>query len=1709
MKNTTNEFEKYSSKIDRIDIELPNFKYFHGASSEEKVDPKFIGRKKIINQLKSWIIDKNSKTGVYLITGFRGMGKSSFVGKALNNISNKPSKRLKYYCYVIISIIIISCFIFSLHLFKINGYNFNNYIDTIIKLKTEYYLIFYCLLFFLNLLFKGYIDRRNKDCSYYRIPIKLNLGHETLDERDILSLISKNIEYKFKEFRTDIWINFNRTYFKTFIISFSSSFISLFFILNLFPSINTAYKSNAGYLPKLMSYINDITYYSVQSMGHLSSLFISLFSYASAFILVYYLWKFAMRILNTRKPSAGMLEREMHTLNGRIASSINEDEGPSGGFGTSILGISINNKRRRNYPLANAREIEIELSNILNRVDELKNSPKFIIVFDELDKIDPLSNHDLKKESDGVPEFEHVGSGFPGGATSRKRKQNLLKLLANMKYFISTAKAKFIFIAGRELYDAFLADVSDREFSIGSIFNNVIYVDSFLDSKHDHKDITSMTEEFICKQLFPNNLPKDFRKDNNIKKNEESHLDLKHYSKYLDYLIKKDSALDLNENAKEKIIIFLYHFALYLAHISNGAPKKIAIHFEKYIKSRNDIQEESKIIPSFSKKRCENYLSFGYLDQRKIGFIHYMAFPLVNAIFNNASQYGDKLLVSACFLTNHIYKYHNNGFSWRNLENIPELLEVNRTPELREFINIIITFLRQSHLSSITSGLYNFKFPMRISEEISLMSRFSEEISALLNFTLDDSLSVKRHYTRLLKFYTSENKENNRILSGIHHILGDLHLLDEEYNEAIFEYQSGVQLLINERIENNDSHNTSQILSTTRIMLKLGLTHEKRKTYNNAYTIYNELISKLVKFRYIDESELDLEYIQEINSEPDWQDRTDILYKPTYREVRTTSSFEKQIRPKILNKFNSKDIQYVVTGKDLIPQLAQQLTPEKNTLIIRLSMFENIRLIYQALLAKVFVLEKKEMSGITKETLDIMESEFRFLHRSVYYKERYMIAADFFKKVGDILYYKNGLINKESYSLFMGLYFWDYDVEKEIYDYLARHTYNDYEVLNKIKNATCETINSNYIINFGEEKIIKDFISKPEYFKLKKHILLKDDNINDISISEHKIEISGTNSVLKKIIFCNDRRKSLFTGSSRQIGINNEVKNKRIPCYACKYYTRSLKILIKNLISSDKSEHPISKALFFLSILGTKDEFNSLRENDLIILSSTLDGMGNVLFSCSSLEDNITEDFLQRFFNFINLGYKDPNNKIWNDKISLSPIEKSILYYWTAASYYKYASSLKDAFLCYKKVMQLFVAYIEINAKKSDKIQIICNQLDNIRDVIFNRAIQNLYSHYENTNMVEIQKLKWLFSKEMYQEIPLDFLSLFPDIEELILTYHELELKCNIITNIPKIYNSKSLSKHRIESTISERIISLRFKAMLNMKILNKLLSYETYFYNKYFPYIFYKKYCQFLFGYKKTSAVTIGDQLDEFAHCFDESITSSNVNTKKIQLIEFLIKDIMFSLSKIIETIPPLAKTSLFSDSYMGGIYQMLFECNQIYELVYMMYKFVECKNDSEKSLIRERLNNIANSRNNNNNYRVSVPTLDFLNIEMNEKAIKDLVIWSDQKNECSYSESFFNQIKQSIDKANIHINASNYLAEMALKKYRKAREMHREGAAYKEMVSNMHFLDDDLNNDTCQFYFAIERYYNNCGIIDDQIRNLETICKNSSLLKMDSYAK
>lgn len=1824
----TNPFNIYTSKVKRFRIPLPSFEYFHRASSEEKVDDKFIGRERNSKRLYAWLSEEKTQSGSYLVTGYRGMGKSSFVGRILYELSDQPSGWRVAWGYLAFALIWAGGILLMVAEYLNQG------TDTVLKTAAIagilIGLIIVCGIFnrhtlyyrWRRLWFAVQVARKrgnivkvyrkvknnwegiNKELyntniskkSPKRICISINLGQEILNEKDVLSLVAHQLYTKYNSYIHSMIAN------------------CLHWLLHW---VITLCLTKAVMHIALMKW----SCLEMESDG------VVLAGGCLCFMAVYGILHFVRS--RSRYSQEGKLRR-LKFLKERIEAQISleksgqvEVKGPED-WTDMGFGVKHSRKISKRFPFADTREMEKEMVDILEMINQEWKGPQFIFVFDELDKI----------ESDNRQPFNDLEftseKHFPGGGTSRRRKQNVLHLLANMKLFISTAKAKFIFIAGRELYDAYLADLSDREFAISSIFNGVIYVESFCSNERREKDIMSNAETYICKQLIPKCYIRKMCIRNFMKSMDENRpfnrldVNLKMYYRFLmesyqDFLSEKGKrATEIPQDVRDcadKAVILLYHFSVYLYHISNGSPKKMSLYFEKYIRSersdkmltldrwdRTKSMLDNKDMSIYIRQKAKYHLSFGYIDQRTIGFVHYIAFPVTQIIIN-ANQFGDKLLVSASFLINHIYKFHKGGFSWRNIEHTPELLEVYRIPEFRSFINSILSYLTQSHIIPITCGLYQFKFRKQFSEEISLASKFSEEIAALFNFTLDESLSVKQHYRNLLEDYgrmkEKEGYDNPHVMAGIHIILADLLMADEEYTKAILEYQTAIKIIVEDEGRNhdryrdrNDQHAITRILFLIRNMLKLGLAFEKRKTFESAYATYNELIGRLIDFRFLDEEEIGLNYaIKKENNEHEA-----VLFSAGIAPQRTT--LKKRVCPSINNEIDRERLNtaYSVNGSDIIVDFAHQMTCEKNLIIQRLAMLEDIRIIYQAILAKLFVLEKIELGGITRANIELLESEYVFLHLATNEKNKFLISNDFFRRLGDIMFYKNGLTrdfywdakNERSIdnSFMEGMYLWSYNVRKEILDFCNEN--NCYHLKDRlidtmysIKDDDMEKVVTENTTNI--EDILRDIIGK--------HII--SDNMKDRMLIGKFVSCTAklmNDFPLKKVLNCNKHRQMMW-------------KDKRhLPCFACKYYNKSLRLLMKNLfdVNIDKAcqANNCSKVFVILHELVTLHNSKSLRQNFMIQLAEVLDCMGNVMLSCTANTDQeqgneykceITSAFLADFltdmytYNRKDMAENKPSvnmellkNYYHNTKQKdITMLEKSLMFYWEAYMCFRTGNEFKKAAGSLKKIMHTLQKYVRID-NKGDGKELIGQHLNEIKDRIIKQCLINIYAYYNYINIIEIQKIKWIFNVQMYESISLNRLSMFPDIEEVMLIYYDLlancadygtdDMKRDFRIKLAGIYKNSALGTFRLESTLYERVISLQFKTTMNQLILNKLF---TEFGKKtipdYYATGFPEDIIKFLGDYM-AEANKLNDKLGEYGYCFKSVLESSKGNDNTVHLalslLEFLIKDSMYCLTRILEIITPYTSTTLFTNTFLADIYQRLYQWNQLFDVLYIIYlaaetgPFVEkdkTKTENDKTEMTELRNDENNilwetgfhnncprlkSENqtmekekatcaylecvskNNMNTNTSSGKCPYYDIkckfkyypleEIASKMEKDLYkkLKSYQKLKGrKIAGMFFNEILQEIGKSNIHYTLSNYSVEMALKCYRDALDMHREGKSYKEMINKMYYLDDDLKNDTIQFDLALERLRINNGYIDMNIMKILGVFKNTSIYDVENF--
>ena len=589
----TNRYNKrFSSLIRDIKIFLPVYD-----KKEDEDDLNFVGRERVMERLFQWL-SKPGK-GSYLITGFRGMGKTTIVRK----VTERVTKKTHLVNNLIRSVFVLSVFaIFLLgYIYGLEGcktvfekvkncdFCYNKLFVIILIAFLVCLLLPFIITPILKLLCKnsircpdGFVSKcallihiqsirdkigsrwdkvvllwnemtkmpsfnkafvkrinrgrkpDNSEQKFNRIKIEVNLGHEVLHERDILSLIATNIRHEYGRFVKSLQPCSHFIYSIIFVIVLGFVSYNTCILIN-----NTAKKNYAHAVTKGAASVHQTaemkiansdssvektdnsialendswlnrflynTYVFGSSVSKEKQKLCRAFLFIAVSLCIFLLLRGILALIPWVSTPRKMLKR-LQKLNERIVSVTNIENGSHPSIDNKILSVSLfNHHRRRTIPLADVREIETELAEIINIIGNRKQclcgfDANFIIVFDEMDKIDPAMMEQHKTNE--MPEFTDAVKGFPDGMDSRERRRNVLKLLANIKLFINNSNAKFIFISGRELYDAYLADLSDRDFAISSIFTGVLNADSFLTPEGGQTDVRSMSEWYIANRLIP------------------------------------------------------------------------------------------------------------------------------------------------------------------------------------------------------------------------------------------------------------------------------------------------------------------------------------------------------------------------------------------------------------------------------------------------------------------------------------------------------------------------------------------------------------------------------------------------------------------------------------------------------------------------------------------------------------------------------------------------------------------------------------------------------------------------------------------------------------------------------------------------------------------------------------------------------------------------------------------------------------------------------------------------------------------------------------------------------------------------------------------------------------------------------------------------------------------------------------------------------
>lgn len=490
--------EKFYSNLHSMIIPLYGFKSYHYANNEDN-GQEFIGRNSIIDKLSSWLKDSLSKyTGAYLITGYRGMGKTSFVYQAIKKLkeNNKHGK-------------------FS----RFSPNDFPKY-----------------------------------------IPITVNVGNELLGTKDLLAMICKLSEYEFDKVTRGWYGVISRL--NTIIMS-----CIIPILIGIFHWIFCTEENFWGYISFLSNAMTETTNIIYMFIG-------ILFSVSISNKVLYLLYKttncnYFITIEQIKRFWEYLLER----INAEL--TISDESGASASMASDLhkLGLYFKYGKTVAYPIAGIPEMQEMLVKLLELAYRHRFTRlRFIFIIDELDKISPKNDEKMI-----MPEYSS-SNAVNGNSTDRGKQKLLTELIANMKYFISSSRAKFIFVTGYDMYEATLSDISNREFNIHSIFNGQINVSSFFRKTEHFCGIDSMMEQYLCNLLIDSKKQKENIRRGKDKQEEYKNAGLKSYSQfYKNEWEKKDLGNEQRkefQNILERRIVFLHSFLTYLVYVSNGSPKK-------------------------------------------------------------------------------------------------------------------------------------------------------------------------------------------------------------------------------------------------------------------------------------------------------------------------------------------------------------------------------------------------------------------------------------------------------------------------------------------------------------------------------------------------------------------------------------------------------------------------------------------------------------------------------------------------------------------------------------------------------------------------------------------------------------------------------------------------------------------------------------------------------------------------------------------------------------------------------------------------------------------------------------------------------------------------------------------------------------------------------------------------------------------------------
>lgn len=502
----------------------------------------------------------------------------------------------------------------------------------------------------------------------------------------------------------------------------------------------------------------------------------------------------------------------------------------------------------------------VELCEMYNRAYPSRD---LIIVCDELDKI-TLD----KEKNQRTPENKSVPP-----PTLRPQQINAVReLLSDLKNILSSAEARFIFIAGREIHDHWLMDTAEKVNVVSGAFATPIDIPSLLTDQADSVDtsVESLTTSLILTKVLDEQEQelswRDFHDhlmalksraeittlfpDLTIKRRRSSpaseedliRLIRLHYYHYPSIyagavaLLKRrplDKSVTVNKRAILRAVRetwILRDLIYYLTLRAEGLPSAIYLHFDRFVEQGDD------------KRQLQ--LTF---DRRSLPFLQLASFIVTVLrldMSRAASQHNDKVVMSAMHFASYLCRFGPTAFEWSMAERLRDVVSPYHDPNTRDVLKRIFARVDNTYLDPINNGVYSHRFREWLRGEMAYASTLNVHEAAAYSFGLEQGEEIRNYVLQQINYLKdahekkSDGVDTTLALHSQYFTLGSLYEIEEMYDQALVYYELALRELKNlsntqQTPDNETSFNSLSLYwSILHIRTRLRIGHVNEKTGN-------------------------------------------------------------------------------------------------------------------------------------------------------------------------------------------------------------------------------------------------------------------------------------------------------------------------------------------------------------------------------------------------------------------------------------------------------------------------------------------------------------------------------------------------------------------------------------------------------------------------------------------------------------------------------------------------------------------------------------------------------------------------------------------------------------------------------------------------------------------------------------------------------------